>query len=287
MLISKELQRKIDFAIKLIQQAEKSAKRYGEPIEVAYSGGKDSDVILELAKMAKVDFLPIYKMTTLDPSGTTKHCKENGVEIRRPRFSFLELIKKYGFPTARMRFCCGILKEYKILNVVVMGIRKCESKSRQERYKEPTECKLYNGAKKNHVECFYPILEWSDNDVAEFIEHRGIKCHPLYYGNDGVFDVTKRLGCLGCPLQGRRKRINQFLQYPNLLKIYARGGQYYLANHKQTSIHAKFADVYEWIVQNIFTYTYDEFLKKFKPQDNVFGQTNCKEFLENYFNIKF
>ena len=57
-----ELQRKVDRAVKLIQQAGRDAIP-----EVAYSGGKDSDVILELARMAGIKYRAIYKNTTIDP----------------------------------------------------------------------------------------------------------------------------------------------------------------------------------------------------------------------------
>ena len=70
----KTLKEKIDSAIKLIQSAE--AKQVGQPIEVCNSGGNDSDVILELVRMAKVESRAIYKNTTIDPPGTIKHCKE-------------------------------------------------------------------------------------------------------------------------------------------------------------------------------------------------------------------
>ena len=73
MAVSKELQKKIDQSIKLLKVACK-----GKQVEVAYSGGKDSDVILQLAKEAEIDFVPIYKMTTIDPPGTIQHAKDNG-----------------------------------------------------------------------------------------------------------------------------------------------------------------------------------------------------------------
>ena len=63
--------RKIDFALNLLR----SIPQEDGPIEVSYSGGKDSDVILELAKMAGIPFEAIYKQTTIDPPGTTKHAK--------------------------------------------------------------------------------------------------------------------------------------------------------------------------------------------------------------------
>ena len=65
-----ELQKKVDRAVKLIQAAGKVAEQHGHPLEICYSGGKDSDVILELAKMAGIKYRAIYKNTTIDPPGT-------------------------------------------------------------------------------------------------------------------------------------------------------------------------------------------------------------------------
>lgn len=80
-MISKELQKKIDQAIRLLKAYDKP----DEPVEIAYSGGKDSDVILQLAKEAGINFRAIYKNTTIDPPGTIKHAQEMGAEIRQPQ----------------------------------------------------------------------------------------------------------------------------------------------------------------------------------------------------------
>ena len=93
-----ELQKKVDRAVKLIQQAGRDAIP-----EVAYSGGKDSDVILELARMSGIKFRAIYRNTTIDPPGTIAHVKENGVEIFRPKQTFFQLIEQNGFPNRFMR----------------------------------------------------------------------------------------------------------------------------------------------------------------------------------------
>lgn len=85
------LDKKISLGIKLIQSAAKIAKEHGQPIEIAYSGGKDSDCILELARMADVEFRAIYKNTTIDPPHTIAHCKANGVEIMQPQMRFSEI----------------------------------------------------------------------------------------------------------------------------------------------------------------------------------------------------
>lgn len=196
--MTEQLQKKVEHAIQLIQIAAPKDK----PIEVCYSGGKDSDVILELAKMAGVEYRAIYKNTTIDPPGTIKHCHDNDVEILRPKKSFLKLIEEKGMPTRRVRFCCEKLKEYKVLDNSIQGIRRSESVARAKRYNEedPIICRIF-GSKENHCNVCLPILSWTDEDVAEFIAERGIKCHPLYYDEHGTFHPERRLGCIGCPLK--------------------------------------------------------------------------------------
>lgn len=188
-----ELQKKIDQAIRLL----KAYDNVDNPVEIAYSGGKDSDVILQLTKEAGIHYRAIYKNTTIDPPGTIKHAKEMGSEIFKPRDgkSFLKLIEESGIPSGKMRICCNFLKEYKVLDKSVQGIRRVESRKRYEKYKEPTTCRLY-GSKDNNVEVILPILEWTDEDVAEFIADRGIKCAPVYYDENGYFHVERRLGCI-------------------------------------------------------------------------------------------
>ena len=116
---------KIKSAIRILKIAEQQAAIFNEPIEIAYSGGKDSDVLLTLAKMANVNYKAYYKNTTIDPPGTMQHVKTNHVNIVKPQFSFLELVKKKGFPSMFRRFCCKSIKEYKILNVCAKGV--CEA----------------------------------------------------------------------------------------------------------------------------------------------------------------
>lgn len=205
------LDRKIDAAIKLLQ----SIPTDEGPIEICYSGGKDSDVILELAKMAGINYRAIYKNTTIDPRGTMQHVREMGVEVVQPKENFLNLVRRKGMPSRFSRFCCEILKEYPILPRAVLGIRRNESRKRAERYKEPELCRVYSGGTK--VRQYLPILEWSNEDVAEFIKRRNIKCAPVYYDEDGKFDVNRRLGCIGCPLASKNIRRKGFLDNPKML----------------------------------------------------------------------
>lgn len=273
-----ELQRKIDRAIKLIQ----SAGADGSVVEVAYSGGKDSDVILELTKMAGIKYRAIYKNTTIDPPGTIAHAKQNGVEIMQPKHKFFELVAMNGFPNRFARHCCRYIKEYKILEKNIMGVRKAESNKRKERYSEPTECRFY-GSKKEHVEAFYPILEWSDEDVVNFIMERGLKIHSLYYREDGTIDPKRRLGCMCCPLAGLRVRIDYFKKYPNMVKAYLRAGQKFRDTHPNAKSTNIYGNVFEWFYRDVFCYTQKEFEQ---TKSGMFGPPDYKQYLMDFFNIK-
>lgn len=269
--------KKIDTAIKLL----KSVKC--DEIELCYSGGKDSDVILELSKLANIPYRAIYKNTTIDPPGTIQHCKENGVEIINPEKSFLKLIEERGFPTRRCRFCCSELKEYKILDFSIQGIRRSESVKRAKNYKEPIICRIY-GSKKNHVNVVLPILDWTDRDVVDFIQMQKIQCHPIYYVN-GKFDVTKRLGCIGCPLKSN-KGLSDFKSNPKMVKAWIKAGQIWWNKPREKEIRSKvkFDNVYELFAHNIFFDNYESFRL---AKEGFFGKVGFQEMLEKYFNIKF
>lgn len=281
--MNKELEKKVEQAVKLLQVCYKAA---GEPLEVAYSSGKDSDVILELAKMSGIEYRAIYKNTTIDPPGTIKHVMENGAEIRRPKETFFSLMNRKGYPSRVRRFCCNVLKEYKILDNCVMGIRRCESVKRSKRYSEPTECRIY-GSKKNHVNAIYPILDWSNEDELEFIEERGIKLHPLYYREDGSIDITKRLGCMCCPLMYYKKRLQAFKQYPGMVKAYLRCGNEYLKSHPQSKTAKQYSDVYEFFVADAFFDRHWNYAKAKLEGGGIFDdKPDYKKLIEDYFKIE-
>ena len=263
-------------------------------VEIGYSSGKDSDVIAHLAKMAGIEHVLIRKDTTIDPPFSNKHARDKGSVIIKPEKTFFDIVKEAGLPNRWHRICCSQLKEKKTLDVAVMGIRKSESRKRKERYNNATECRYY-GSKKNHVEMFYPILEWTDEDVAEFIEQEHIQCHPLYYDESGLFHPERRLGCIGCPLASRRKRLEQLRQYPKFIARYVVCIKEYRENKTQKEyekgkslkdfIYENMGGTeneYEHVALNIFCDTREEFEYKFT---GMFGRTDCKSFLEDYFKI--
>lgn len=278
--MTEQLQKKVNLAIKLLRSI--SEQYGGLPIEVAYSGGKDSDVILQLAKEAGINYRAIYKNTTIDPPGTIAHVQKMGVEIAQPKkYTFRQLIAKKGMPNRFQRFCCSELKEYKILNKVIIGVRREESRKRAERYKEPTICRVYS--KDERVEQIMPILEWTTEDVTEFLQDRKVECAPVYYDERGEFHPERRLGCMCCPLASTKKRIEEFKKYPGMVKLYIKAEQEFLNTHPNSASNKNHnGDAVECFVHDVFFPGSKEWEV---VKDGMFGKPDFKAFLEKQFNI--
>ncbi len=275
------LDRKIDAAIKLLQ----SIPTEDGPIEVCYSGGKDSDVILELAKMSGIQYRAIYKNTTIDPRGTIQHVREMGVEVVQPKENFLSIVRRKGMPSRFNRFCCAILKEYAILPRAIVGIRRSESAKRAKLYKEPEQCRVYSNKVK--VRQYLPILEWSNEDVAEFIKRRNIKCAPVYYDEDGKFDVNRRLGCIGCPLASKNIRRKEFLDNPKMLLAQVKAFQDYynkkIVNRTTTStMEVCGRNAWVFFYATLF---YDTFAMFKDKCTNLLFDFDIEAYMKDYFKI--
>ena len=270
-----QLEKKVAQAIKLLQ----SIPTDKGDIELSYSGGKDSDVCLELCKMAGLKVRPIYKCTTIDPKGTTAHCKSKGVEVMMPNRTFFDIVAAKGAPTRRARFCCSELKEYKICDIAIQGIRKSESTRRNARYKEPVLCRVY-GKKSNSAQVFLPILYWTNEDVREFIEVRGIQCHPLYYDSDGSFCVERRLGCFACPMKADCG-LADLKSNIRFTKALLRNIQRFFDTRPSSRTKKIFNNsVYDVLYHDLYCKSYDEYWLK----THGLWPLDCKTFLEEQFN---
>ena len=244
----KELEEKAIMRLKLFEPKEPV-----DPYYLAYSGGKDSDTILILAELAGVRFEAVHNLTTADAPETVYYVRSKpNVKIDRPDTTMWELIpQKLMPPTRIVRYCCSELKERGGQGrVVVTGVRKAESKAREERTgsvniigKPQTTKKLaeeigaeYRQNKQSSIilnndntkdrelveHCYMqskvmvnPIYDWEDADVWEFLKYYGCKSNPLYECG------FKRIGCIGCP-QADQHRYFEFYKYPIYKENYIR-----------------------------------------------------------------
>ena len=178
---------------------------------LAFSGGKDSVVILDLAKRARVKFEAHYNLTTVDPPEVVYFVRTfPEVQIDKPEETMWQLIRRKGLPPRRnMRYCCEVLKESGGPGrVVVTGVRWGESNRRSKR--QMVEA-CYRDKSKRYV---HPIIEWSTSDVWSYIRERGLRYCSLY--DEGM----KRVGCVLCPMT--RDIARQMKRWPKLCAAWER-----------------------------------------------------------------
>ena len=86
-----------------------------------------------------------------------------------------------------------------------------------------------------------PILDWTDDDVWEFLNHYGCQANPLYQCG------KKRIGCIGCPMQSATRRIADFERYPKYKNLYIKAFDRMLAAHPEKEYRWKNGvDVFDW-----------------------------------------
>lgn len=218
---------------------------------LAYSGGKDSDCIKILAYLAGVKFEAVHNLTTVDAPETYRYIRsQKDVRIDKPEINMFKLIEvKMTPPTRLIRYCCKVLKERGGQGkVTVTGVRWAESTKRKESsglvtiigkpkttQKAAEEKQLDyrinkfdglilnddNDRNRRFVEHCYrtrktmvnPIVDWTDEDVWEFLNHYGCGSNPLYQCG------FKRIGCIGCPMAGKH-RYFEFERYPKYKDLY-------------------------------------------------------------------
>lgn len=205
---------------------------------LAFSGGKDSVVIKRLAQMAGVKFEAHYSVTSVDPPELVRFIKDvhPDVSFDIPRYkdgtaiTMWNLIPKMGMPPTRLaRYCCRALKESAGAGrVTITGVRWAESASRKRNQylvrigdkKTQTVYNDENDESRRAVEQCYrtkrtlvnPIIDWSDEDVWEFIKKQSVPYCILY--DHGY----KRLGCIGCPMNSHAER--ELESYPKFKQAY-------------------------------------------------------------------
>jgi phosphoadenosine phosphosulfate reductase len=178
---------------------------------VGFSGGKDSIVIYDLCKRSGVKCDFHYSLTTVDPPEIVKFIKTfSDVKIERPETTMWKLIPQKRMPPTRIvRYCCAYFKERGGTDrIVVTGVRWAESARRSKR-KMVEAC--FTDSHKHYL---HAIIDWSDEDVWEYIRTNKLKYCSLY--DEGF----KRIGCIGCPIAGKAKMEEEFTRWPTYKTAY-------------------------------------------------------------------
>lgn len=215
-----------DTTVKKIVKEYEKFKNKLDIFHVAFSGGKDSAVLLDLVKKALpigsfvvifgdtgMEFPDTYKAVEL----TKKQCEEDGTPfyISKSHLGTKESWELFGPPSKTLRWCCSVHKStpqtLKLRELIgkdnytgldFVGVRKHESLARST-----YEYENY-GKKQKGQYSFNPILEWTSAEIWLYI-----------YSNDVLINDTykkgnSRAGCLLCPMSGGSSNYARHMNYP-------------------------------------------------------------------------
>lgn len=201
-------------AMDFIKQRYEEFQKKNLSFVVAFSGGKDSQVILDLVSrvIPHEKFRTVFTNTGMELPCTLELIKttEDYYKKKFPGFnleqaqsdkSALDMWKSYGPPSRMNRWCCSVLKTAlfgrkmkELLNVssqpkliVFEGVR------REESAKRAAYNRVGEGVKHvNLINC-RPILKWNSTETYLYIYKNGIQINPAY-----TLGLT-RVGCGVCP----------------------------------------------------------------------------------------
>ena len=252
-----EVRAKLDVAIQRIKTFEPPEGYY-----VAFSGGKDSQCIYHLCKMAGVKFKAVYHVTSVDPPELIYFIREHYPDVifdvphdaNGKRISMWSLIVENKIPPLRMaRYCCAQLKETAgVGEVTVTGVRWAESTRRKANHgvasiqgKPKTTQRMAADMHANYtITKLGALVMNDDNDesrrlVEQCFRTQKTLLNPIVdWTDDEVWEFLneiakvphcrlydegfKRIGCIGCPLSGPKKQKRGFERYPKYRALYVR-----------------------------------------------------------------
>ena len=261
-----------------------SLKHYNKPLVCEYSGGKDSDVLLELFRMSGIPFEVHNSHTTVDAPQTVRHIKNTFSELTDKgikceidyhvqengnRLTMWNLIPRKLMPPNRM---------------IATGVRWSESSKRSnrstfevlgqtasksigvsdEKMLITDNCdtrRLFENCQMKSKTVVNPIIDWTDQNIWQFIGEKNIQVCELYQCG------YNRLGCLGCPLASKKQREKEMYDFPKYKQAYIRAFDRMIEERKRRGKDVKWScgeEVYLWWMQD----------------NNIVGQMELSDFIE-------
>lgn len=220
-------------AIERIKKFSRIAQKLGFKPAVGFSGGKDSVVVYDLCKRAQIDFDAFFNHC-FESSTTLQFIRQYYPDVMWRRFvsvGFFENIKKNHcgmLPTVEHAYCCDDYKHNskKIDAATIVGIRAEESVSRRQRkifgiknksiQKKNTA--LFSGYFTENctelgeasVISLRPLLDWSSEDIWNYIKKYNLPVNPTY-------KECSRVGCVICPKANFNNNYKALVKMPKLI----------------------------------------------------------------------
>lgn len=245
--VSRPLARKIEYSVDLIRKAERMALRL-DPKNGFYntfSGGKDSQCLYHLVKLAGVKAKTHMSLTSVDPPEVIRFVKAQypDVELIKPKMSIYDMAKKkHILPTRKFRWCCAEYKEVSgVGKVTLIGVRKEESARRAKKEEVSVSSKgkrneqtfdQWSEHEEQMVACVggkdkilvSPIIYWTEKDVWEFLNANNIPHCKLY--DEGY----RRIGCICCPMSNYKSKLRDIERFPHVKRKWLETIQHLIDN---------------------------------------------------------
>lgn len=194
---------------------------------VAFSGGKDSVVVLDLVQRALPHncFKVLFGDTGMEFPDTYETVEKIKQICAEEKIEFLQAKSKlkpentwqiFGPPAVTIRWCCSVhkttsqimqlrevLQKPDFTGMAFTGVRGDESLSRSE-----YDAISYGGKHSGQYSC-HPILEWNTAELFLYIYENGLTFNNAYKkGNT-------RAGCLVCPMSQGKHDYMKYKNYPD------------------------------------------------------------------------
>lgn len=221
-----------DTTVKMIVKEYEKYKNKLDIFHVAFSGGKDSAVLLDLVKKAlpRGSFVVIFGDTGMEFPDTYEaveraktQCDADGTPfyIARSHLDPHESWKLFGPPSRVLRWCCSVHKstpqtlkmreitgKNNYIGMDFVGVRAHESLARSKYEFENF------GKKQKGQYSFNPILEWTSAEIWLYIFINSIFVNAAYKKGNS------RAGCLLCPMSGGCSDFIRRSNYTSLVDSY-------------------------------------------------------------------
>lgn len=178
---------RLQHSIELIRKAEKLALMY-DPENGFYntfSGGKDSQAMYHVVKMAGVKFQTHMNFTSIDPPQVIRFVRQYYPDVitHAPEKSIFRLAVERGIlPSMRIRWCCADLKESAGAGkVTLIGIRKQESARRARRHEVEVSNKQFSGSLDEFAEWQRKTIKEKEEKLLRKMKREGKKVNEDFF----------------------------------------------------------------------------------------------------------
>jgi phosphoadenosine phosphosulfate reductase len=249
---------------------------------------------LDLCKRAGIEFTAFFNHSLESPTTLRfiRECYPEVVwrrDVKEGIIQHLKEVRQGYLPTVQSAYCCETYKHNPkyVDKCAILGIRRAESAKRASRTvftaKNKTTLKRIKASVNEyfHEQCqsvgggnwitLHPIVDWSDEEVWEYIHRYNLPINPEY-------EHSQRVGCLICPKANFTRNFHNLMKYPKLIDAVIKARNLPKNDWAITSDNKDYSDNKIYYVCRWLNHSFMPFTKK---QEELYKQVEA-----NYYATK-